>query len=89
MVSIRINEGSVTAKVATIAPPYAACGGEPYICCRIDAYGTGGHLADGNNIRKFLRGEPPVAGDNFGLYHRKHGISASETEKPYFKEGIE
>lgn len=60
IVSIRMNEGSTTAKVAMHDPNTHACAimrryrGIPYISCGIDTDGTGCHLADGYDICEFL-----------------------------------
>ena len=69
--------------------PYATCGGVADVGGRVDADGAGSHLADGNDVGKFLRREPLVARDHLSLNHREHGISAAEPEQSDFEERIE
>ena len=64
-------------------------GGVAHVGGRVDADGSGRHLADSYDVCEFLCREPPVAGDHFALYHGEHGIAASKAEQTYLEEGIE
>ena len=79
--SMTINEGSTSANVAS--------GGIADVCGRVDADRAGGHLADGYNVGKLLRGKPCMSGYDLALYHGEHGVPPAESEKSDFEKRVE
>ena len=76
--SMTINEGSTSAN-----------GGIADVCGRVDADRAGGHLADGYNVGKLLRGKPSMSGYDLALYHGEHGVPPAESEKSDFEKRVE
>ena len=58
-------------------------------CGRVDADRAGGHLADGYNVGKLLRGKPCMSGYDLALYHGEHGVPPAESEKSDFEKRVE
>ena len=64
-------------------------GGVACIGGGVNAYGTGGDLADGQDVGELLRGEPAVLFDNGTLDEGYHRIAAAEGEEADDEEGVE
>lgn len=55
----------------------------------VDAYGTGGYLADSENVGKFCRSNPGMTGYHLVVDEGNHGVAATEGEESDEEEGVE
>jgi len=81
------GEGAANAQKLTVSG--LLDNGISYVRGAVDAYRARGHLAYGHDISKGLVVNPGVIGDHNPLNKRKHRISATYGEEPYYEKTAE